>query len=50
MASLVGTSTSGAVSNMPGILCENKSYFLKERRSLKFDSTINIKKAPKNFI
>ena len=42
MVSLVDTGTSGAVSNMPGMPCENKFDFFQERKSLKFDSTINI--------
>lgn len=50
MVSLVDTSTSAAVSNMPGIPCENKSDFFKERRSLKFDGTINILKSPPNVL
>lgn len=43
--SLVHIGTSGAVPNMPGIPCENKSDFFKERRSLKFDGAINILKS-----
>lgn len=50
MVSLVDTSTSAAVSNMPGIPCENKSGFFKEGRSLKFDGTINNLKSPPNVL